>query len=1102
MSEAAGGASVGMISLDLVIRNTIGKQLEAIKASIKQPVEDMRQQISKGVQDTVQSVADGAKAAMQQSMDEVKKTTEQTTDYIDDLIDKALAPKVAAPKVEPIEMPEVKPSKKTTVSVGYDPEAMSFVEEYGEKLKAKAGEISDEMREKLGNFEISADPTERIEQQMDNLRNKIALTQKHWQELMYAWNNADPGSKAFDNLDGKLNSTEKQLLSLQSQYEKLGETAKASVAKMADETKAKVSELTDEMREKLGNFEISKDPTERIQQQMSVLTDKISVTQKRWQELAYALENTDPGSKDFDKLTASLSNAENRLISLQSQYEKLQDKANKPAESGGSVEPPPPQEDESGFKDRISKSMESVKSMAAKAGASIKRTLSGAFNHVKKVGAKALSGLRSGFSSVGKSVKGLFKPIANLGKKIKQTFKRVFLFAGILAAVKALKSGIGDVMNQNEAFQKSLNDVKANLAIAFTPIINTVMPILTKLMQGVATVSKYVAGFIAGLFGQTYQQAAQATKKLKGTSAEAKKAKQSLAGIDEINTLSSNEDSKTDSESSGVDFSGLDMSEPEYPDWAKSLKDSILSGDWAGVGKTLGEKVTSVLTGIPWTDLGRKFSESVNSIFSGINSFFKNTDWGGIVKDMTEGLNAAVSGTDWSLIGDTLASGLSAIIDSAYAFVTTFDFSGFGSGLGDSVNAFFAGIDWSKAAETLSGAITGLLDSLIGFLETVDWQAIGEDIYTFISSIDWSGIISRLFQALGSLLGAAGSLLSGAIQRVVTSIKEYFTKKIEEAGGSVIGGLWKGIKDAFGNAWEWIKQNIFQPFLDGFKKCFGIHSPSTVMAEMGDYIIQGLHDAVSAGIEKVKEVFNEVLSAIQEIFSDIGEWFSERWDDITEAFSDVVSFFKEKFQDAWDGIVKIFEKPKEFFEQVWEDITSCFSGVTTWFKDKFSEAWEAVKKVFSTGGTIFEGISEKISSVFKETVNSLIDGINTVVSKPFDAINTALDKLREVSILGSHPFDWLPTLDIPQIPKLASGGLATAPTLAVVGDNRNASVDPEVIAPLSKLTSMLGSTDPAVLSLLGEILEAIKEKRTVVSIDSNAIGRASAAYTHGKAVRV
>lgn len=1046
MSEAAGGASVGMISLDLVIRNTIGKQLEAIKASIKQPVEDMRQQISKGVQDTVQSVADGAKAAMQQSMDEVKKTTEQTTDYIDDLIDKALAPKVAAPKVEPIEMPEVKPSKKATVSVGYDPEAMSFMEEYGEKLKAKAGEISDEMREKLGNFEISADPTERIEQQMDNLRNKIALTQKHWQELMYAWNNADPGSKAFDNLDGKLNSTEKQLLSLQSQYEKLGETAKASVAKMADETKAKVSELTDEMREKLGNFEISKDPTERIQQQMSVLTDKISVTQKRWQELAYALENTDPGSKDFDKLTASLSNAENRLISLQSQYEKLQDKANKPAES--------------------------LKSMAAKAGASIKSTLSGAFNHVKKVGAKALSGLRSGFSSVGKSVKGLFKPIANLGKKIKQTFKRVFLFAGILAAVKALKSGIGDVMNQNEAFQKSLNDVKANLAIAFTPIINTVMPILTKLMQGVATVSKYVAGFIAGLFGQTYQQAAQATKKLKGTSAEAKKAKQSLAGIDEINTLSSNEDSKTDSESSGVDFSGLDMSEPEYPDWAKSLKDSILSGDWAGVGKTLGEKVTSVLTGIPWTDLGRKFSESVNSIFSGINSFFKNTDWGGIVKDMTEGLNAAVSGTDWALIGDTLASGLSAIIDSAYAFVTTFDFSGFGSGLGDSVNAFFAGIDWSKAAETLSGAITGLFDTVIGFIETVDWVAIGKDIFTFIANIDWGGILGRVARLIGDIIGTCWRLTLSGVKAAIKGIKEYFTKKIEEAGGSVIGGLWKGIKDAFGNAWEWIKVNIFQPFLDGFKKCFGIHSPSTVMAEMGDYIIQGLYNAVSSGIEKVKKIFRKILNTIKDVFTGIGGWFKQTF---TEVFTNV----------------------KAVLQSIISFITSVFAG-------NWSSAWNSIKKAFQS---VWDGMV----TVVKIPINLIISAINKMTGAVESAVNSIIDGLNTLSfdipdwvpkIGGSHfGFD-LGHIDIPEIPKLASGGLATAPTLAMVGDNRNASVDPEVIAPLSKLTSMLGSTDPAVLSLLGEILEAIKDKRTVVSIDSDAIGRASTTYTHGKAVRI
>lgn len=42
------------------------------------------------------------------------------------------------------------------------------------------------------------------------------------------------------------------------------------------------------------------------------------------------------------------------------------------------------------------------------------------------------------------------------------------------------------------------------------------------------------------------------------------------------------------------------------------------------------------------------------------------------------------------------------------------------------------------------------------------------------------------------------------------------------------------------------------------------------------------------------------------------------------------------------------------------------------------------------------------------------------------------------------------------VPKLAKGGLAYAPTMAMVGDNKNARVDPEVIAPLSKLRGMLG----------------------------------------------
>lgn len=42
------------------------------------------------------------------------------------------------------------------------------------------------------------------------------------------------------------------------------------------------------------------------------------------------------------------------------------------------------------------------------------------------------------------------------------------------------------------------------------------------------------------------------------------------------------------------------------------------------------------------------------------------------------------------------------------------------------------------------------------------------------------------------------------------------------------------------------------------------------------------------------------------------------------------------------------------------------------------------------------------------------------------------------------------------VPALAEGGLAYGPTLAMVGDNKGANVDPEIIAPLSKLKDLMG----------------------------------------------
>ncbi len=51
----------------------------------------------------------------------------------------------------------------------------------------------------------------------------------------------------------------------------------------------------------------------------------------------------------------------------------------------------------------------------------------------------------------------------------------------------------------------------------------------------------------------------------------------------------------------------------------------------------------------------------------------------------------------------------------------------------------------------------------------------------------------------------------------------------------------------------------------------------------------------------------------------------------------------------------------------------------------------------------------------------------------------------------------------------ADGGIVSGPTMGLVGEYANASVDPEVIAPLSKLQGMLSDMAPVNVNVVGEV---------------------------------
>jgi phage-related protein len=207
-----------------------------------------------------------------------------------------------------------------------------------------------------------------------------------------------------------------------------------------------------------------------------------------------------------------------------------------------------------------------------------------------------------------------------------------------------------------------------------------------------------------------------------------------------------------------------------------------------------------------------------------------------------------------------------------------------------------------------------------------------------------------------------------------------------------------------------------------------------------------IQKVASAVVEAVAEFFIGLWDDIKAAWSAVTGFFTGIWDEIKKSASNLVESVANFFSGMWDGL-------KNGAKAAWEGIKSVFGSIADWFKDKFSKAWQAVKDVFSTGGKIFDGIKDGIVSAFKMVVNAIIRGINKVIALPFDGINAVLEKIKNVSILGYQPFDWIGQLPVPQIPELKRGGILKRGQVGLLEGN-----GAEAVVPLENNKKWIHST--------------------------------------------
>ena len=234
-----------------------------------------------------------------------------------------------------------------------------------------------------------------------------------------------------------------------------------------------------------------------------------------------------------------------------------------------------------------------------------------------------------------------------------------------------------------------------------------------------------------------------------------------------------------------------------------------------------------------------------------------------VITDVYSMITAAVGG-DW---GQALTSGIAAVLD--------FMGSDFGKTVLDTVGPMLA-----TAGKKLSGTLATTLGGVVsegGLLTTIGTKLAG-----LAATIGGEGgilaTVGAKLAALAASLGPHGLLIAAVVAAgavVITllvknwdKVKNFFGRALDwlrnlfskfvEVGKNLVKGLWEGITGAAKAVGDGIR-NLCTGLVNGVKSFFGIHSPSTVMAQLGEYMSLGFANGIADSGNAVDRSMNDVM---------------------------------------------------------------------------------------------------------------------------------------------------------------------------------------------------------------------------------------------------
>ena len=356
----------------------------------------------------------------------------------------------------------------------------------------------------------------------------------------------------------------------------------------------------------------------------------------------------------------------------------------------------------------------------------------------------------------------------------------------------------------------------------------------------------------------------------------------------------------------------------------------------------------------------------------------------------------------------------------------------------------------NKAFEGIKAVAGTVLNAIVGFFKSA-WTFIKDTWDSFKPYFEriWNSI-KIIFSVVANVLGAFFKAAWTVIQNIWQAVEPYFQniwltiKNIFSVVGSILGGFFRVAWAIIQGIWS-IAGQYFAMVWNNIKTVF-----SAVGTVLGAFF--------STAWEIIKAVWNVVVA-----------WFQAIWNAIAGVFEVVASVLSGDFSGAWEAIKGIFAGFASFFQTLWDSVVAIFSAVGSFFGTVFQAAWDMITGIFGNVvsffggvwdsivgifGTIGTAISDAISGAVKGAINAVLSGAAGIINGFIAAINTA------ISIINAIPGVSIGKLSPMDVPQLATGGIVSDPTLAMIGEGKQK----EAVVPLDTLWEKMKSMMQSILT--------------------------------------